>query len=76
MVDCLFTVVVGSNLVAVTQTSDMAPASSKEFLDMQTTECGFTLKLGRDMIITYSQMNRADKNSQRSSIICAVWRNG
>ena len=27
--------VVGSNLAAVSQTSDMAPASSKEFLDVQ-----------------------------------------
>ena len=37
--------VVGSSPVAVTNTSDFAPASSKEFLDIQTTmECGFTLK--------------------------------
>ena len=36
--------------------SDMAPASSKEFLDIQATvECGFTLKLVRDMIKTYNQ---------------------
>ena len=34
----------------------MAPASSKEFLDIQATvECGFTLKLVRDMIKTYNQ---------------------
>ena len=33
----------------------MAPASSKEFLDIQATvECGFTLKLVRDMIKTYN----------------------
>ena len=33
---------------------DMAPASSKEILDIQATvECGFTLKLVRDMIKTY-----------------------
>ena len=37
--------VVGSSLVAVTKTSDFAPVSSKEFLDIQATiECGFTLK--------------------------------
>ena len=33
----------------------MAPASSKGFLDIQATvECGFTLKLVRDMIKTYN----------------------
>ena len=33
----------------------MAPALSKEFLDIQATvECGFTLKLVRDMIKTYN----------------------
>ena len=46
--------VVGSNPVAVTSPSDFAPASSKEFLDIQATiECGFTLKRVRDMIKTY-----------------------
>ena len=55
----------------------MAPASSKEFLDIQTTvECGFTLKLVRDMIKTHSQMHRTDKYSQHSSIIWPVWPNG
>ena len=50
--------VVGSNPVAVTSPPDFAPASSKEFLDIQATiECGFTLKRVRDMIITYSQNN-------------------
>ena len=36
----------------------MAPASSKEFLDIQVNyiECGFSLKLVRDMIIIYSQI--------------------
>ena len=34
---------------------DIAPVSSKEFLDIQATmESRFTLKLVRDMIITYS----------------------
>ena len=42
----------------------------------QTIECGFTLKLVRDMIITYSQMHRTDKYSQHSSIIWSVWLNG
>ena len=47
--------VVGSNPVAVTSPSDFAPASSKEFLDIQATiECGLTLKRVRDMIKTYS----------------------
>ena len=47
--------VVGSSPVAVTQTSDFVPASSKEFLDIQTTiECGFTVKLVCDMTRTYS----------------------
>ena len=37
--------VLGSSPVAVTSPSDFAPASRKEFLDIQTTiECGFTLK--------------------------------
>ena len=48
--------IVGSSPVVVTYTSDFAPALSKEFLDIQATiECGFTLKLVRDMMITYSQ---------------------
>ena len=46
----------GSNPVAVTSASDIAPVSSKEFLDIQTAiDCGFILKRVRDMIITYSQ---------------------
>ena len=48
--------VLGSSPVAVTSASDFAPASSKEFLDIQATiECGFTLKRVRDMTRTYSQ---------------------
>ena len=67
----------GSNPVAVTSPSDFAPASSKEFLDIQATiECGFTLKRVRDMIKTYSQMHRTDKYSQHSSIIWPAWLNG
>ena len=58
MVECLFTnkMVVGSNPVAVTQTLDIAPDLTKEFLDIQgTIECRFTLKRVREMIRTYSQ---------------------
>ena len=60
MVECLFKnqVVLGSNPVAVTSPSDFAPASSKEFLDIQATiECGFTLKRVRDMTRTYSLLD-------------------
>ena len=42
--------VVGSSPVAVTEILDFAPASSKEFFDIQAAiECGFTLKRVRDM---------------------------
>ena len=66
MVGCSFTnqVVVGSNPIAVTWSSDMAPASGKEFLHIQATaEGGFTLELVRDMIKTYNQMDGTDKYS-------------
>ena len=57
--------------------SDIAPVSSKEFLDIQATiECGFTMKRVRDMIRAYSQMDRIDKYSQQNSIIWSVWLNG
>ena len=47
--------VLGSSPVAVTSPSDFAPASRKEFLDIQATiKCGFTLKRVRDMTRTYS----------------------
>ena len=50
--------VLGSSPVAVTPLSDFAPASSKEFLDIQATiECGFTLTRVRDMTRTYSLIN-------------------
>ena len=62
---------------AVTQTSDIAPVSSKEFFDIQATiERGFTLRRVCDMIRTYSQMHRTGKYSQHSSIIWPVWLNG
>ena len=39
-------------------TSDIEPASSKEFLDIQVTiECGFTLKWVCDMMTIYSYIN-------------------
>ena len=45
----------GSSPVTVTYPSDFAPASSKEYLDIQATiECGFTLKRARDMTRTKS----------------------
>ena len=41
----------GLSPVGVTETSDIVPVSSKEFLDIQATiECTFTLKQVRDMI--------------------------
>ena len=53
---------VSSSPVAVTSTSDIAPVSSKEFLDIQANvESEFTLKRVRDMITTYSQMRRTYK---------------
>ena len=45
----------GSTPVSVTKTSDFAPVSSKEFLDIQATiEFVLTLKGVSDMIRTYS----------------------
>ena len=41
----------------------------------QTIECGFNLKLIRDIIITYSQMHCTDKYLQNNSIIWPVWLN-
>ena len=41
----------------ITWTSDFAPASSKEFLDIKATiECGFTLKRVRDLTRIYNQL--------------------
>ena len=57
--------VLGLSPVAVTSPSDFAPASSKEFLDIQATiECGFTLKRVRDMTRTYSQKKKALKKGK------------
>ena len=58
-------------------TLDIAPVSSKQFLDIQVSlECGFTLKRVRGMVRTHSQMHRTDKYSQHSSVIGPVWLNG
>ena len=42
----------------------------------QTIECGFTMKLVRDLKITYSQVHHEEKYLQHSSIIWPVWLNG
>ena len=42
----------------------------------QTMQCGFTLKLLRDMIITCTQMHRTDKYSEQSLIIWAIQLHG
>ena len=79
MVQCLFKneVVVGWSPVAVTKTSDIALFSRKEFLDIQAkTECRFTVKRVRDIIKTYSQLQRKGKYSQLSAINWSVWPNG
>ena len=53
----------GSSPIAVTETSNFAPVSSKEFLDIRaTTVCEFTLKHVGDMIRTNSQMHHTDKH--------------
>ena len=53
----------------------LLPARSS-LTSRQTVECAFTLKLVRDMIITYSQMHCTDKYSQHSSMIWLAWLNG
>ena len=42
----------------------------------QIIECGFTLKLVQNIIITHCQMHRTDEYSQHSSIVWLVWLNG
>ena len=57
--------VLGSSPVAVTSPSDSAPASSKEFLDIQATiECEFTLKRVSDMTRTYSYLKKIKKKRE------------
>ena len=51
--------VLGSSPVAVASSSDFAPASSKEFLDIQATiDCGFTLKRVCDMLCNVFLLTR------------------
>ena len=51
----------GSSPVAVSYTSNFAPASSKECLDIQATiECGFTLEHARDITRTCSHTPGGD----------------
>ena len=67
--------VVGSTPIAATSTSDFAPVSNKEFLDIQATiESRFTLKRLRDMIRTYnSNPNLQEKdNSSMLKVIVAA----
>ena len=65
-----------SSPVAVTKTSDFAPVSSKEFLDIQATiECGFTLKRIRDMTRRYSYNDKlgnelAEENFETVYVVC------
>ena len=67
--------VLASSPVAVTSPSDFAPASSKEFLDIQATiECGFTLKCVHDMT-TYSQSFNCSK-IKTDHIKCAKMKQG
>ena len=54
-VRCIYLYVLVVSRTRFTYISDFAPASSKEFLDIQANiECGFTLKRVRDMTRTYS----------------------
>ena len=60
--------VLGSSPVAVTYPSDFAPASIKEFLDIQATvEDGFTLKCVRDITRTYKSSITLWKTTKRTS---------
>ena len=66
----------GSSPVAVTESSDIALVSSKEFLDYQATiECGFTLKRVRDMIKTYSTSltNISTEMKKQIGICNSIW---
>ena len=61
--------VVGSNPVDVTETSDVVSVSSKEFLNIQATiERRFTLKRVRDMIVTYNNKNLRQVSFYRTHI--------
>ena len=82
MVQCSLTnsVVLGSSPVAVTETSDVAPASIKELLDIHAIiEDRFTLKRVRDMTRTYSQMHGTVRYlcyAMSCYVMCALLRSG
>ena len=62
--------IVGSILIAVTESSDSPPLSSNKILNMETTKgCGFNLKFVRDMTKSYRKVHCKDKYSHLSSII-------
>ena len=66
----------GSSPVAVTESSDIALVSSKEFLDYQAIiECGFTLKRVLDMIKTYSTSltNISTEMKKQIGICNSIW---
>ena len=69
----------GSNPVAVTSdTSDIAPISSKEFIDLQgTIECRFTLRRVRDIITcSHTFYNRFKEMSDVSApYLTRTWNN-
>ena len=61
----------------VTSTSNIASIFSKEFHEIQATiECRFTLTRVRDMIRTYSQIHRTERNentAQSYLVSLAKW---
>ena len=60
-------IIVGSRLIAVTETSNLAVALSNETLNNKRTKhYGFNTKFVRDMTKTYSQMDCKDKYSHLS----------
>ena len=78
IVECSLTywAVLGSNFLAVTQTSDMTPASSKECLDIQANYRVWIHSGTRMWLdITCSQMHCTDKYSQHRPTTWPVWPN-
>ena len=56
----------GLSIGAITYILDFRLASSKDFLNIDAIECGFTLKRVCDMTITYSPVYRTDRHSKHS----------
>ena len=78
MVECSFlnSVVAGWSTVWITWTSNLAPPTSKEFIDIEgTIECGFTVTRVSEVTRRYSQMQRTDKYSKYGSVIWQLWLN-